>query len=689
MAWTSQSGAGLRYEVSGRGHRNLILIHELGGCLNSWDEVAGLLEPSFRILRYDQRGAGQSEKVRAAFTFEDQLRDLEAVIQAGTENGRFTPPYDLAGVDAGARLVQAFAARHPDQVSTVMLVSLKTSATDRGSQYSFETADLVEREGMRAIVDATLGSMHQDAKIRDRAVYDAYRARFLGNDPVSYSLSIRAWADAALKHDIGPVGCPCLSIDGGPLAHVDDSKTLAEKMQAFLSCHPRDGFVHLRGMRFHVRVEGSAGAPWLVFSNSLMTDLSLWDEQVEALKADFRILRYDQRGHGSSEVPSGPSNFDELTEDAAALLEYFGIEQATVAGVSMGAVTALLLAARYPQRVSRVVAADGQWFAPPTSRDAWEERMGIAEQGGMCALAGPTIERWFTPDSIRTGMPAIERVRRMIEQTPVQGFIAGASALQSFDIRAEFPKITMPVLFAVGARDGNLPAVMSAMHDAIPGSQFQVIEGAGHLPNVEKPEEFEWLLAQFANPAPRLKPLPPEEMDPDQKRVYDAAVSGQRGRAPGQLFAWLRSPQLADRAQAFGELVRYRTTLAPRLSELAILTAARAWTCEYEWYSHKSIALTAGIAPEIIDAIARRRTPSFQHNDERVVHDFAKTLCEEGRVPDKLFHDTEAALGERATVELVMLLGYYSLVAMTLNTFEIMPPRGIPLELGGSRARKV
>jgi len=266
-----------------------------------------------------------------------------------------------------------------------------------------------------------------------------------------------------------------------------------------------DLFVNLRGLRFHCRVDGPAGAPWVVFSNSLASNLTLWDEQVEWLKNRFRILRYDQRGHGSTDVPSSACTFDDLTGDAAALLDYFQVEGATFIGVSMGAVTGLLMASRHPERVARVVAADGQWCAPETARGVWEERIRLAEKGGMSALAGPTIERWFTAESVAAGLPVIDRARRTIGETRLDGFIACVRALESYDFREEISSIAIPVLLVAGACDGTMPQVMNEMHRAINGSKFQLIEGAGHLPNLERPAEFNRLIDEFAtHPCPAV-----------------------------------------------------------------------------------------------------------------------------------------------------------------------------------------
>ncbi|NMJ40140.1 carboxymuconolactone decarboxylase family protein [Roseomonas sp. JC162] len=180
---------------------------------------------------------------------------------------------------------------------------------------------------------------------------------------------------------------------------------------------------------------------------------------------------------------------------------------------------------------------------------------------------------------------------------------------------------------------------------------------------------------------PRLD-LPPEEaMTEAQKAAVAEAVSGIRGRVPAPMVAWLQNPELASRGQKLGELLRYQTTLEPRLSELAILVCGRHWTSHYEWTAHKREGLKAGMDPEVIAAIAARRTPSLRDAREQAVYDVSTTLLSTGRVPKPLYEAGVAALGERGVVELVGILGYYCLVALTLNTFELGIPGSIAPEL--------
>ena len=178
----------------------------------------------------------------------------------------------------------------------------------------------------------------------------------------------------------------------------------------------------------------------------------------------------------------------------------------------------------------------------------------------------------------------------------------------------------------------------------------------------------------------RLRPLRPEALDAEQEQVLDAMLAGPRGKSGflsrerpvgGPFAPWLRSPGFADLAQGLGAFMRYRTSLEPRLSELAIIVVGAAWKAGYEFAAHGPAAIRAGIRPEAVAAIARGEAPGFDRDDERVVYEFAHELVTVRRVGDERYAAAVALLGEAGTVELVGILGYYTLVCMTLNAFEV------------------
>jgi 4-carboxymuconolactone decarboxylase len=152
----------------------------------------------------------------------------------------------------------------------------------------------------------------------------------------------------------------------------------------------------------------------------------------------------------------------------------------------------------------------------------------------------------------------------------------------------------------------------------------------------------------------------------------------------GPLAVWLHRPELAATAQALGRYCRYETTLPPRLSELAILVLGRTWSAEYEWWAHKPIAIKAGLAEAVADAIRDRRPPPFEREDEALVYEFMTTLHAERAIPDALYARATALLGTDGVIDLVGIAGYYTLISMTIKVFNLMPPAGSPCEMGGA-----
>jgi 3-oxoadipate enol-lactonase len=254
--------------------------------------------------------------------------------------------------------------------------------------------------------------------------------------------------------------------------------------------------VEANGIEFNVKIDGHRGSPWLVLSNSLATNLAMWDRQVEALRDRFRILRYDQRGHGESDVPSGRYDFNVLVKDVIGLFDALEIKRAHFAGLSMGGMTAIALAEQHPDRVDRVVACDCGPASTPQSAQQWEERIALARDHGMQALVQPTIDRWFPAEFISANPDVIEKVRHMIRTTPLNGFIGCAHALSNFDLRPGLSAIRNPVQFICGGSDAAL-AGTKALHAAVPGSEFVEISGAGHISNLENPTTFSHALQAF------------------------------------------------------------------------------------------------------------------------------------------------------------------------------------------------
>lgn len=169
----------------------------------------------------------------------------------------------------------------------------------------------------------------------------------------------------------------------------------------------------------------------------------------------------------------------------------------------------------------------------------------------------------------------------------------------------------------------------------------------------------------------RVPALKPEDMSDAQRTIHDAIVNGPRGRVEGPLKVWLHSPALADKAQQLGQFARFDSALEPRLSELAIMVTGRFWSAQFEWSVHKPFALKAGLSETVLDAIRDRRTPPFEKEDERVVYDVSRALHETHKIGDALYREAIEVLGQRRLIDLVGILGYYTLISMTINAFDV------------------
>jgi 4-carboxymuconolactone decarboxylase len=179
----------------------------------------------------------------------------------------------------------------------------------------------------------------------------------------------------------------------------------------------------------------------------------------------------------------------------------------------------------------------------------------------------------------------------------------------------------------------------------------------------------------------RLKLLSPGEMSADQKQTYDESIAGKRGAPPAPMMAWLNSPEMARHATRLGAVLRFDTIFPAKLSEIAILVTARHFTSHYEWFAHKRLALKGGMDAMIIEDIRDRRTPHFDDPRARMIYDVAKSLHEARGLSQKLYEQAVDVLTLRGLVEIIGLCGYYTMVSMTLNSFEFGLPDGETSEL--------
>ena len=210
MSWIEANGASFRYELSGAGESTLVLVHEAGGAIESWDYMWPALTQRFRTLRYDQRGFGLSEKFRGALAVNDLVADLAALLDALDITG----PCHLLGPAWGGAIAIAFAARHPDRVSRLVAAAPGTDAGGAGRAYVEERAEKVEREGMRSAVEVSLANAYPENLRTDRARWEWYRRRWLGNDPHCFAALNRCVGSMDMTGDFPKVKCPTLVIAG-------------------------------------------------------------------------------------------------------------------------------------------------------------------------------------------------------------------------------------------------------------------------------------------------------------------------------------------------------------------------------------------------------------------------------------------------------------------------------------------
>lgn len=257
--------------------------------------------------------------------------------------------------------------------------------------------------------------------------------------------------------------------------------------------------VKANGIDINYQIDGPDGAPWIVFSNSLATTTAMWDDQAAGLKDKFRVLRYDQRGHGATSAPVGRYLFDTLLADALALMDALSIGKAHFAGLSMGGATALGLAERHPDRFDRVIVCDSPCQSTPQSSAQWEDRIKVAQEKGMEALVEPTMRRWFPAETVARNPPHLDKVRGMIRATPVAGFIGCAAALADHDYATAIASVKRPVLFLCGEKDAPAPA-MKKLNEKLAGSSYVELPGAGHISNMDAPAAFTKTMRDFIAP---------------------------------------------------------------------------------------------------------------------------------------------------------------------------------------------
>lgn len=251
----------------------------------------------------------------------------------------------------------------------------------------------------------------------------------------------------------------------------------------------------LSDVRLHYRVDGDAGDPPILLSNSLGTSLDMWEPQMAALASRFRVVRYDSRGHGQSEVTPGPYSIGQLAGDALALLDRLAIRRAHFCGLSMGGMVGMWIGIHAPERVDRLVLANTA--ARIGTADMWNARIEAVRKGGTATVAAAVLSRWFTSALLETPTPVLAKMRATLERTPPDGYAASCAAVRDMDLRYALGRIRVPTLVIVGSDDMSTPASDGRyIADHIQNARYVELPAA-HLSNVQAASSFTQALLQF------------------------------------------------------------------------------------------------------------------------------------------------------------------------------------------------
>ena len=252
------------------------------------------------------------------------------------------------------------------------------------------------------------------------------------------------------------------------------------------------------GIEINYEIHGKEGAPWLVLSHSLACSVRMWDPQIAALKAEYRVLAFDTRGHGATEAPEGAYTLEMLSDDLFSLLKHLKIEKTHFCGLSMGGMIGQTFALKYPGVFKSLTLADTTSRYPQEALPVWMERIRTAETKGMEPLAQGTLERWFTEPFRKSQSAVVDSVRKLILSTPVAGYAGCCHALPKINLTARLKEIKCPILVIVGEQDPGTPVAMAQeIHANAPGSKLVVLPSAAHIANLEQPEGFNRALREF------------------------------------------------------------------------------------------------------------------------------------------------------------------------------------------------
>jgi 3-oxoadipate enol-lactonase len=249
-------------------------------------------------------------------------------------------------------------------------------------------------------------------------------------------------------------------------------------------------------MRLNHQLTGPEDAPVVMLGSALGTTYELWAAQVDPLSERFRVLAFDHRGHGGSEVPPGPYSIEEFGRDVVELLDGLGVEEASYVGLSLGGAVGLWLAENAGDRFHRFVLMCPPSY-PIAGAEVWIDRAARVREGGTEAIADETLARWFLPEWAEAHPEPVAAIRQQLVETPAEGYAATCEALAAMDLRDDLGAITAPILLISGDSDTSVPPeTVLALAEAIPGARFEVLEKAAHLIAVSHADDVNTLLLE-------------------------------------------------------------------------------------------------------------------------------------------------------------------------------------------------
>lgn len=251
-------------------------------------------------------------------------------------------------------------------------------------------------------------------------------------------------------------------------------------------------------IKINYELSGNESGPVVMMSHSLGSSSIMWGPQLAALETRYRVLRFDTRGHGDSDVTRGAYSMDQLGADAVALLDALRIDRVHFVGLSMGGMIAQCLGLHHKDRLNSLVLCDTAADMPEDAQPVWQERIDDARAKGMEALVEGTLQRWFTEPYLARGSAWVDRIREQFVNTPVDGFVGCSEAIRRLGYLEKLSDVRLPTLVIVGEEDPGTPVeAAEAIHSRIRGSQLVVIPSAAHLSNIEQADRFNQALSAF------------------------------------------------------------------------------------------------------------------------------------------------------------------------------------------------